>query len=433
MACWKKIQRDGWIFPTVILCTNGFFSSMRPSEPFLTPYLTGPSKNLTIEEVTNQIFPVWTYSYLALLIPVFLLTDYFRYKPVIILQGLSFITGWLLLLFANGVPAMQGLEFVYGLATATEIAYYAYIYSVVSTDHYQRVTSYCRSISLVGYTAGSVIGQLLVSLAGVSYYYLNVISLVSVSVAFITSLFLPMPKRTMFFHKKLAIEAAETSSGVNTQTIPQILNEPQRSEDAEKPCRHDASHTSSHTTFFQVLPRLMVDLKECYSTKKLIYWSLWSALATAGYNQILNYVQILWEHVEPSQNAAIYNGGVEALSTLLGAVASFSVGYVKINWDISGELALAIFTGLDAGALFLMRFVPNIWVCYAAYLVFKSSYMLLITIATFLFIAVTSQSFLGYSCSGVHIQLYQQYAKRRTCSFPLSHQLLRTKERKKKL
>jgi len=35
---------------------------------------------------------VWTYSYLALLLPVFLLTDYVKYKPVIILQCLGYVS-----------------------------------------------------------------------------------------------------------------------------------------------------------------------------------------------------------------------------------------------------------------------------------------------------------------------------------------------------
>ncbi|CAI9574294.1 unnamed protein product, partial [Staurois parvus] len=100
-------------------------------------------------------------------------------------------------------------------------------------------------------------------------------------------------------------------------------------------------------------------------------------------NQVINYVQVLWEHIEPSQNSTIYNGGVEAVSTFLGALSSLSVGYVKVNWELSGELALAIFSAVNAGALFLMDYSTNIWMCYAGYLIFKSSYMLLITIATF--------------------------------------------------
>uniref|UniRef100_A0A3Q3RD75 Solute carrier family 19 member 3a n=1 Tax=Monopterus albus TaxID=43700 RepID=A0A3Q3RD75_MONAL len=42
----------GWVGPTVLLCVYGFFSMMRPIEPFLTEFFTGPYKNLT--RVTPQ-------------------------------------------------------------------------------------------------------------------------------------------------------------------------------------------------------------------------------------------------------------------------------------------------------------------------------------------------------------------------------------------
>ncbi|KFV94769.1 Thiamine transporter 2, partial [Eurypyga helias] len=66
-----------------------------------------------------------------------------------------------------------------------------------------------------------------------------------------------------------------------------------------------------------------------------------------------------------------------------GSVTSFVVQYMKINWDLFGELSLGIFSAIDAGSLFLMHFTTNIWACYAGYLIFKACYMLLITIATF--------------------------------------------------
>lgn len=151
-------------------------------------------------QVFNEIYPVWTYSYLLLLFPVFLATDYLRYKPVILLQGLSLIVTWFMLLYAQGLLAIQFLEFFYGIATATEIAYYSYIYSVVDLSKYQKVTSYCRSATLVGFTVGSVMGQILISVADWSLFSLNVISLTCVSVAFAMAWFLPMPQKSLFFH-----------------------------------------------------------------------------------------------------------------------------------------------------------------------------------------------------------------------------------------
>uniref|UniRef100_A0A7N6BHM6 Uncharacterized protein n=1 Tax=Anabas testudineus TaxID=64144 RepID=A0A7N6BHM6_ANATE len=54
--------RAGWVGPTVPLCIYGFCSMMRP-----------------IDEQVN----------LVLLVPVLLVTDFLRYKPVIILLGFA--------------------------------------------------------------------------------------------------------------------------------------------------------------------------------------------------------------------------------------------------------------------------------------------------------------------------------------------------------
>lgn len=59
------------------------------------------------------------------------------------------------------------------------------------------------------------------------------------------------------------------------------------------------------------------------------------------------------------------------------------MGYVKVNWELLGEMALAIFSVVNAGALFLMHYTTDIWACYSGYLIFKTGYMLLITIAVF--------------------------------------------------
>uniref|UniRef100_A0A8C0XL54 Thiamine transporter 2 n=1 Tax=Castor canadensis TaxID=51338 RepID=A0A8C0XL54_CASCN len=369
MNCCRTLLNHSWVFLTVILCLFGFFSMMKPSEPFVVLYLAEPEKNMSISMV--NIFPLWTYSYLALLLPVFVLTDYVRYKPVIVLQGISFIVTWLLLLFGQGVKVMQVVEVVFGMVSATEVAYYAYIYSVVSPEYYQKVSGYCRSVTLVAYTAASVLAQLLVSLANLAYFYLNVISLASVSVAFFFSLFLPMPKKSMFFHAKPNKEAPRKPLG----------------QDAVLEVAHE-DHITAHQEPFTISGNLegsqlgnskpgngalrnfvqwFQDLKECYSSKRLFYWSLWWALSTADYKA-------------PFPSSTTYNG-VEALVTFGGAVAALAVDHVNSSWDLLGELALGIFSAADAGSLFHTHFTTNIWMCYVSLLIFKSSYMLLITIA----------------------------------------------------
>lgn len=46
-----KSWREHWRYPTTLLCIYGFFSTVKPLEPFIISYLTGPDKNLTTEEV----------------------------------------------------------------------------------------------------------------------------------------------------------------------------------------------------------------------------------------------------------------------------------------------------------------------------------------------------------------------------------------------
>lgn len=68
----------------------------------------------------------------------------------------------------------------------------------------------------------------------------------------------------------------------------------------------------------KVLTDLWQDLLQCYSSRTLLCWSVWWALSTCGYFQVINYAQGLWEMVLPSHSTEIYNGAVEAASTLLG-------------------------------------------------------------------------------------------------------------------
>ncbi|XP_020513861.1 thiamine transporter 1 [Labrus bergylta] len=371
-------------FPTLLLCVYGFFSNLRPSEPFLAAFLMGPDKNLTETQVVNEIFPIWTYSYLALLFPIFLATDYLCYKPILVLQASSLVVTYVMLLKAQGMLAMQLMEFFYGLATASEVAYYSYIYSVVEPAHYQRVTGLCRSITLFGSAAGSLTGQLLLSVAKVELLHLVIITLTAAALAFVAPWFLPMPKRSLFFHKSPG-SAEEGQKGGSAALL-------EKADDAESKVPLNIQYapisSSSETErprrgLLDVLRMLFDDFLQCYRCRPLLAWSLWWALSTCGYFQILNYAQPLWEKVRPSHDYEIYNGYVETASTLLGALAALLVGYLPVSWSLWGELALCVMSLLMAVCVFVMDMLKNIWLCYAAYIVFRAAYMLLITVATF--------------------------------------------------
>ncbi|KAM4694388.1 thiamine transporter 2-like [Discoglossus pictus] len=350
----EYFQKRTWLYPVILLCVYGFFLNMKPAEPFYTPFMIGHHKNFTIEQVMNVLSPIWTYSLLALQLPVFLFTDMFRYKPTLIIQGLCLVIVYLLLCFAHSLAAMKYLQFTSALVTAAEVAYYSYMYSMVTVDQYQKITSYCRAISLFGYTTGAMLGQILASVGHVSYFYINAITLGCAMIAFTTAFFLPMPSKDLFVYKDYSKDLAERGKTNWLCAMTHLL------------CK--------------LFNQLWSDFKECYSSSMLKYWSLWWALVTCGYYQVFNYAQILWNNVEPSQNFIVLNGGVEAVAALIGSVASFILGFLRLDWDVWGELALSLFSLFSSAALFIMDFTRNIWFCYTGYIVFKASYMLLITI-----------------------------------------------------
>ncbi|KAF7656499.1 hypothetical protein LDENG_00040080 [Lucifuga dentata] len=373
------MKSSGWAYPTAVLSLYGFFANCTVAEPFLTPYLIGPHKNISEEVVTNYLFPIWTYSYLAILFPVFLLTDFLRYKPVIILQGLFLVINYVLLCFASGLPAMTFLQVNYAVVTSTEVAYFSYIYSVIPVEKYQRATGYLRSAMLAGYTFGASLGQALISLAGMDYFYINAITLGIMSVAFLVSFWLPMPQRSMLFKGK----KAGTVGSQSQQEGPVGVDKGEAGSGTETMEYNGSSGWCSRENVTNAGHLLWKSFRESYSSRHLIYWSLWWALATVGYVQVFNYIQLMWDHIEPSATSSIYNGGVEAVCTLVGAAVTFTVGHIKVAWAVWGELALGLFSAVGACAVFLMAFTSSIWVCYAGYVIFKSSYMLLITITTF--------------------------------------------------
>uniref|UniRef100_A0A4W5KA78 Solute carrier family 19 member 3 n=1 Tax=Hucho hucho TaxID=62062 RepID=A0A4W5KA78_9TELE len=281
--------RAGWGYPTTLLCIYGFFSTVKPLVPFIYPYLTGP--NLMVEQCIN-----------------------------------FFIT-WAMMLLVHEVAAFKAMQFFYGTKSACEVAYFSYIYSIVDLKHYRKATSYCRSVQLLGFKVGSVLGQLLVCFNLMSCNIL-VLTLGMISIALVTSLFLPVPQRSMFFHQ--------------SQSEP-----PQTPEGGDRWLGAAAKFSCC----------CWRDFLQCYSTRALLYWSVGWVLATCGYNEAINYVQVLWEHIQPSQKVTIYNGGMEAVSNLFGAATAYGMCFIQVDWAQWGELFLGSFSGLEALSYLPCEFV----------------------------------------------------------------------------
>lgn len=73
--------------------------------------------------------------------------------------------------------------------------------------------------------------------------------------------------------------------------------------------------------------QMLKELRNVPRRPSLRLWSLWWVFNSAGYYLVLLYVHVLWDKVYPAtENKHVYNGGVEAVSTLLGE-GSISLGF----------------------------------------------------------------------------------------------------------
>ena len=67
-----------------------------------------------------------------------------------------------------------------------------------------------------------------------------------------------------------------------------------------------------------VLVQMLMEVRNVVKKPNLRLWSLWWVFNSTGYYLVLFYVHILWNKVYPAtENKNVYNGGVEAASTLL--------------------------------------------------------------------------------------------------------------------
>lgn len=202
---------------------------------------------------------MWTYSYLAVLVPVFLLTDWLRYKPVVVFQCTALLVTTAMLLWLKGVPEMQAVQFTYGVVTSCDVAYFTYIYSMVELKHYLKATSYCRTAQLLGYTVGSVLGQVLVSFELLSYKNILVFTLVITSIAWITSILLPLPKTSMFFHQRRR-DGGEEEDNVHEGSVCSVGPlEPEALEMAKGSLTKDVTQNNERSSFENHLDDVKVD------------------------------------------------------------------------------------------------------------------------------------------------------------------------------
>lgn len=363
---------EEWLKISLILCCVGCLKEFRPVEPFLTQYFLNPPINFTDEQVTQDIYPVGTYSTMTMLILVFLVTDYLRYKPVILIHTVSAIICYTGLVTVRSIFAMQIFQVTYGLSVAAEVSYYTYIYSKVEKKHFQVVTSYTRSACLTGRAFSGIAAQFFTYFNILSYFSLNYLTIGGLVLAFLCSLTLPPVKTSLYFHRNLNDKDYDYEEAIkpptsNTGSAANIIN----------PKEH------VKTSYRIALHFLWKDFTAAFTNFYVLKWAFWWALATCGFYQVLSYTQLLWSAIMKDNNNTEqqWNGAVEMLYTIIGAVSAFLCGRIRVNWEKYGELVLALCSLGQGAVLLIMSMAGSLMTSYVTYILFTIMYHTMITIA----------------------------------------------------
>ncbi|XP_039295512.1 thiamine transporter 2 [Nilaparvata lugens] len=359
---------EKWLRVSLLLSIFGVLKEFRPTEPFITEFLTNPPLNFTKETVTYEIYPIGVYSNMLELIIVFLVTDYFRYQPVIVTCAISGLIVYLILTFGKSLIWMQSTQIFYGLFLAGDIAYYSYIYAKVDKEHFQEVTSHTRSAYLIGRTISGVTSQVCVTFNLLTYYQMNFLTIGGLSLAVLWSLSLPKVEHSFYFHRKEKEEA-------EVEDNPTIIGHSSSSIIGRDDVTTDANR------FSDVIKTMGNDIKYTLSSQKIIFPLIWSVVATSCYYQVLSFVQLLWHHIAKSnsEDQDLWNGAVETTYTLLGAVGTLSASKIRLNWEKYGNLICGISIFAMAVMLFLMSQTRILWIAYATLITFNIIYQVTIT------------------------------------------------------
>ncbi|KAH8374643.1 thiamine transporter 1 [Drosophila serrata] len=356
-----------WLKISCLLCIFGFVREIRPSEPYVTEYLLGPWRNITDEQLVQYVYPVGTYSYMVQLVFVFLITDFLRYKPLIITIGATGVIIWSMLIWTTSLLSLQILEFFYGTYMAAEVAYFTYIYAKVDKKYYPRVTSHTRAAMFAGKLVSGITSQLMLYLDLMNYKQLNYITLGTQIIAMLWAFGLPKVHKSLYFHRE------KINTDIDQQT--------------QLPGEDNLDVAVPHPKATPKKPRALLLIWEhtrtAYTNPRVVQWSLWYAIGLAGYLQVTYYMQVLWKVIEPEPEIA-WNGAVDAILTALAALSALAAGYLHTGRlkPRTSLLIMVFLSALEGGCVLICCWTNDIYWSYAGFIVFGGLYGFTITLAS---------------------------------------------------
>ncbi|XP_031621423.1 thiamine transporter 2-like [Contarinia nasturtii] len=353
-----------WYYISLLLCFFGFLKEIRPSEPYVSDYMHEPYRNVTKEELNRYVYPIATYSSVGLSIVVLLITDLLRYKPIVILTGLAGIITWSLLLWTRSFYGAQLVEVFYSLYIACEVSYFAYIYAKVSKEHFLAVSSHTRAALLMGRFISGVLSQLLLYLKLMDIHSLNFITLTTQIAATIMAIFLPNVEKSIYFNTSTDDIIQQSHSNLQ--------------------CETSDKQSIDRVKWRQAFVLMSKQLKYSYSNRHVVLWSIWYACGMCVFLQFLSYVQLVWIAID-NRPEVMWNGAIEAISTLISATIALLVGRLRtnyINTKSKVNSVLFVMSLCASCAIFLTANAPNRFLSYGGYILFYMFYNFTITLSS---------------------------------------------------
>ena len=344
--------------PLLAFLAVAFLAYFKTAAQFLTQYLED-AKFLTPEQVYQQVYPIWTYAQLALLLAFAVCSEYFcGCKPVVLLGLLSLALEPLLLLLCSSLAALQLVEVVAASGAAALIVFSTFVYRALPPAVYQRATSFLRASFLLGTLLSSLLGQLLLVLSSAS----------SASPDPSSSPFFP-PHSLSPSLSPIAFMLALTVAGMLLALLLALLL---------LPSDFDAS---SPDRLASVPAEARALLRAWRPTAAL---SLWTVVSLAAHSLALTYYQLLFAADDPSVN---YNGYVQAASYLLAALAASLPGvfYRRIAFPsaAAATLLLCATAAASAALLLLLGWVRLLPAAYAMFIAYHCLFEFSMTVASF--------------------------------------------------
>lgn len=148
-----------------VVCLFTALIAFKPSEPFLFVFFEC-IKGIRAEAINADIFPVWSYAYLALLPPLAALAELVGHRHVVLLGAIGRLLTIIIMLVpvsTCSVEWMQVSQVTIAVGFAAHPALSAIMYRGLPRVSYVRAAGLVACVGVVAETSASLLGQLLIS------------------------------------------------------------------------------------------------------------------------------------------------------------------------------------------------------------------------------------------------------------------------------